>query len=503
MVIEATVDALSMLVDPSRLLWLLLGILMGITVGVIPGLSGVVGMAMLLPFVYGMDPVSGLGLLIGVAAVTHTSDTFTAVLVGVPGTAGAQATIMDGHPLAQRGQAGYALGAAFVSSMIGGVIGAIVLYAVLPAGRTVALALGSPELFMVAMLGLSMVALLSLESPQRGLLAAALGLMLGTVGGAPAAAEYRYTLDFLYLYDGIPLVAVALGLFGLPEVIDLLFSGRSIASSGRLTKGQLAGVRDAVRNWSLILRMAPCGAVLAAIPGIGASVIDWLAYGLTARTVRHRTNFGRGDIRGVIAPESANNAKESGTLVPTLLFGVPGSGTSAVLLGGMVLLGIEPGPDMVTTKLPITLSIIWTLVLANVIGAGLCMAFVRPIARLSIVPAASLVPFLIVVMTFAVFQSSERWGDIISFAAIGAVGWLMKHQSWPRPPLLIGFVLAAPVERYLSISVSRYGAEWLGRPGVLAMMLILVGLIVLTVWRQLRSRSRSEGDAVMSDRGQG
>ena len=255
-------------------------------------------------------------------------------------------------------------------------------------------------------------------------------------------------------------------------------------------RGRLVdGIRDAIRHRWLVLRSAALGATLGALPGIGGSVIDWIAYGLAKQSVRDPERFGQGDIRGVIGPESANNAKEGGALIPTLLFGVPGSGTTAMLLGGLILLGVQPGPSMIGENLSVTLSIVWTLALANVVGAGARLLLAGPVARLSFIPAARLVPFLLVVMTVAAYQSTRHWGDILVFLGIGLLGWLMKKAAWPRAPLLIGFVLSLVTERYLHLSISRYGAEWLLFPGVLAIGALTVLSLVLALRPEVLRRA--------------
>lgn len=360
-----------------------------------------------------------------------------------------------------------ALGAAFFVSMIGGLIGAAALLGTILIVRPFVLALGSPELFMLALLGLSMVGILSRGSPIAGLLAGAIGLLLGGIGAAPATANYRFTFDTLYLLDGIPLVVIALGVFALPEMVDLLIERRSIAATGTLGGSRLDGVRDALRNKGLVVRSALLGNVIGIIPGLGGSVVDWITYGIAQQTSTDTGNFGKGDIRGVIAPESANNAKESGTLVPTLLFGIPGSPTAAILLGGLILLGLQAGPSMVGRNLDVTLSIIWTLALANVFAAAACLALTTQISKISLIPAQKLVPFLFVIMVFAAYQATRDWGDIIALLLIGLLSWVMKQLGWPRAPLIIGFVLSTATERYLFISMSRYGLDWLARPGVM------------------------------------
>lgn len=475
---EAAIDALVLITQLDRLGWMLLGTAIGLVVGLLPGLGGTVGMSVLLPFIFGMDPYSGVALLIGMAAVIHTGDTFPSVLIGVPGSSGSQATIVDGYPMARQGKAATALGAAFFVSMIGGIIGAFVLFGTLSVARPLVLLLGSPELFMLAIFGLSMVGILSTGSALAGVVSGLLGLIIGTIGGAPGAPVYRYTFDMLYLFDGIPLPVLALGLFALPELLDLLVQNTQIAESAKLTGSRMDGIRAAIKNKWLVLRSAALGSALGIIPGIGGSVVDWIAYGVTKQTVKNNEDFGKGDIRGVIGPESANNAKEGGALVPTLIFGIPGSGTTAMLLGGLVLLGIEPGPPMINEHLDVTLSIVWSLALANVFGAVACLMCAGLVARLSVVPAARLVPFIFVIITVAAYQSTRHWGDIVVFFIMGLIGWAMKQAGWPRAPLLIGFVLSLVTERYLHLSISRYGIEWLAFPGVIAIFaLTMIALI--------------------------
>ncbi len=486
--LSTALEALMIVLDPIRLTFMLLGVSVGVVVGVLPGLGGLVGMSVLLPFIYGMDPYTGMAMLIGMAAVVHTSDTFPSVLIGIPGSAGSQATIMDGYPLAQRGEASRALGAAFISSMFGGIIGGLVLFMTIPVFRPLVLAFKSPELFMLSLLGLSMVGVLAGKSPIRGVMIGALGLMVGAIGGAPAVPTYRYTFDILYLYDGIPLAVMGLGLFAFPEMLDLLVEKRSISKAASPVGNLMEGIKDAFRQKWLVFWNAMLGALVGFIPGLGGSVVNWINYGVSRQFCKNNENFGKGDIRGVIAPESGNNAKEGGALIPTLMFGIPGSGTTAILLGGLTLMGVQPGPRMVTTDLPLLLSIIWTLVLANIFGALACILLIKPIARICYIPATKLVPFIMIILTIGAYQTSRHWGDIIAFIIIGLIGWLMKHLDWPRPPLLIGFVLAKSTERYLWISMSRYGYSWLISPGV-----IIIGIIIfIMMWLGYRLKRGSE-----------
>jgi TctA family transporter len=475
-------SALVNVLSGTHLLYMLLGVAVGLLVGILPGLGGIAGMSILLPFIYGMDTISALALLIGLLAVVPTGDTFTSVLMGIPGSAASQATILDGFPMAKRGEAARALSAAFFSSMLGGIVGALVLTAFVLVARPVILAFSSAELFMLTLLGLAMVGVLSGSSFIKGLLSCALGLLLGFVGAAPATGEWRLVLGMDYLVDGLPLVVVALGIFAIPEIIDLMRRRSAIAEVATLGRGWLQGIRDTLREWAIVLRCSAIGCLIGAMPGLGGSVADWMAYGHTVQLAKDKSQFGRGDVRGVLAPESANNAVAGGALVPTLLFGIPGSGSTAIFLGGLVLLGIQPGIMLVETQLDLVYTIIWTLAIANVIGAGLCVAVSPFVARLTTLPYAYVAPFMLMIIFFAAYQATSDWGDILALIAIGVLGLYMRRFGWPRPPLIIGFVLAEGAENYLYQAIQFQGWAWLWRPGVL----IIAAVTIVSLWAGAR-----------------
>lgn len=485
--IDAFLTALQTILTGQHLMYLTGGVFLGLAIGIFPGLGGIAGLSLLLPFLYGMDPVSALAMLIGLVAVIPTSDTFTSVLMGIPGSSGSQATVLDGFPMAKKGQAARALSAAFSASLFGGLFGALVLTAFVLIARPVILAFGSAELFMLTLLGLSMVGVLAGNSLIKGMSACGLGLLLGSLGGAPATGEERMTFDNSYLMDGLPLVVVGLGIFALPEIIDLLRQNRPIAEASKLGSGWLEGVKDLIRNKWLALRCAVIGCIVGALPGLGGSVVDWIAYGHAVQTTKDKEGFGRGDVRGVLAPESSNNAKEGGGLIPTLLFGIPGSGSMAVFLGGMVLIGLEPGPAMVSTDLDITYTIVWSLALANVLGAGACLMLSKYVARLTTIPYALMAPFMIMVICFAAFQATRDLGDLVALLAIGVLGVLMKRFGWPRPAFLIGFVLAGGMETYLYQAVQFDGWAFLQKPGVL----IIAALTVLSIVMAVRHNNKT------------
>ena len=309
--LDAFITGLLLVFEWPAIGFLFLGIITGIWLGAVPGLGGVIGLVILLPFTFGMETVSAFALLLGMYAVTTTSDTIASVMLGIPGTAASKATILDGYPLAQKGEAQRAFGAAFTVSAFGGVFGALILAASLPLVLPIILAFGNPEIFALGVLGLSMVGSLSGNSISKGLIVALLGLLISSIGYAEAESVPRYFFGEDYLLDGLPIIPLVLGLFAIPEVMELAIRDTSIS---RVTREQssdvtiLTGVKDAFTHWWLALRCATLGTYIGMLPGLGGAIVDWLAYGHAVQSAKDKSMFGQGDIRGVIAPDAANNA---------------------------------------------------------------------------------------------------------------------------------------------------------------------------------------------------
>lgn len=479
---NAAWKAFLILMDLKRLGYLGAGCIMGLVLGIVPGIGGLAGTAMLLPFTFNMDPYSAFALLLGLGSTTATGDPIPAVLFGVPGGAASAATVLDGFPMAKKGEAGRALSACYMSSMMGGIFGAFLLAVSIPILRPVMLFLGSPELLAFAVLGISMVALLSGNAPLRGLAAGCIGIMIAMIGTDPQSGTLRWTFNSLYLWDGLPLTPLLLGIFALPELCDLLITRAAIAQgfdNANIYKGQWQGVKDCLTHWWLIVRCSWIGGGIGSIPGISASVVDWLAYGHALKTEKGAAaTFGKGDVRGVIASESSNNAKEGGALVPTVAFGVPGSATMAILLGAFLIHGLVPGPDMLHKNLDITYSMVWSVALANILGAGMCYAFSPQFARLATLRFSLILPAVMGIIYIGGFEATRQWGDLYALLIFGLVGWLMKQFKWPRPPLILGAVLGDTIERYMFISVERYSLTWLNRPVVAILLFIaILGLV--------------------------
>jgi putative tricarboxylic transport membrane protein len=495
--IESAFDGLLLILQWKALAFMLLGIFLGFWVGLLPGLGGVTTLALMLPFIYAMKPHEAMAFLLGMHSVVATTGDITSILFGIPGESTTAAIILDGHAMAKKGQAGRALGAALSSSLLGAVIGALALALAIPIVRPVVLAFGSPELFMLAIVGLAFIASLSAHGARgmvRGFIAGGAGLFLATVGQDPQAGVARFTLDTLYLWQGIDIVAVLVGLFAIPEILDLVVRGSSISGdtpAGKVSKGVFEGVKDTFRHFWLAIRCSLIGTFIGITPGLGGPVAQWMAYGhavQSARNAEERKGFGKGDVRGVIGPGAACNSKEGGSLIPTIAFGVPGSASMAVLLGGFFLMGLVPGPDMLTKNLAITYSMVWTIVLANLITVVACFIFLNRLASLTNIPGHLLVPAILVLVFIGAYTANNQYGDLIVMLVCGTVGWLMVVAGWPRAPFVLGLVLGKIAENYLYISVARYHAAWLTRPIVLVLFAIAVAVILFPIVQARRAR---------------
>jgi TctA family transporter len=456
-------------------MFMCLGVAIGSLVGFLPGVGGPSTLAIMLPFVMTMkDPLLVIALLVGMDAVGNTASAFTSILISVPGSSGSQATVLDGYPMAKNGEAARALSASFVASLLGGLFGALVLFASLPVLKPLVLAFSSPEFFILTLWGVSMVGILSGNAPIKGLLAGIVGVLIATVGLDVKSGIERFAFNIAYLWEGVDLVLVALGLFGIPEVIDMASRKGTIAKAEEFGHGYWQGILDVFHHWWLLIRTSIIGAWVGFLPGLGSSVADWFAYAHAVQTEKNRENFGKGDVRGVIASEGANNAKEGGDYIPTLAFGIPGGTSTALVLTAFVAVGIKPGPEMLTTQLNLTFAVIWTLVIANVIATAICMLFAKPIAKLCFLQFYAIVPPIVAFIFIGAFAANFHSYDLTALMVFSSLGFFMRRYGWPRAPLLLGLVLGEKMELYLWLSYTRYGFEWLSRPMVLALIALLV-----------------------------
>ncbi len=484
--------------------FMMVGIAIGFAVGILPGLGGATTLALMLPFIYKMDPTTAFAFLLGSHAVTATTGDITSVLFGVPGEGITAATIVDGHAMAKRGEAGRALGAALMSSLVGAIFGAFALALAIPIVQPLVLSIGAPEFLMLSILGITFLASLSGGNLAKGLTAGGFGLVLAMVGLDAITSVSRYTLEpilgsqnVLFLWDGLSLVAVTVGLFAIPEIIDLGIRGSSIARDApdRLG-GVMQGVRDTFRHWKLVLRCSAIGTYIGLIPGLGGGPAQWVAYAHAVQSGSDETRFGQGAVEGVLGPGAANNSKEGGSLVPTVAFGVPGSVGMAILLGAFIIQGIVPGPDLLNPHkhLTLTFSFVWIIVFSNIITVAVSLLFLRQLARITFVKGTYLIPFLLLLIFLGGFAVKNSFGDMIVVLLFGALGWLMMRYDWQRPPLLLGLVLGGIADNNLFLTTKIYGMSWVTRPGVIVIGLMIAGALLYPLW-QARRRRTGEGEA--------
>jgi putative tricarboxylic transport membrane protein len=497
---EALLEGLVLVFQLKAFLYLLIGAFIGFWVGILPGVGGATALALMMPFVYKMTPAEAFPFLMGMHSVVQTAGDITSVLFGVPGEATTVAIILDGHAMAKKGEAGRALGAALTSALIGALIGAGFLAFFIPIVRPLVLSFGSPEMFMVIILGLTCISTLSGHGKRNlmmGLMCAALGFMLSLVGQDRQAGIMRFTFGQIYLWQGIPLIPLVVGLFAVPEIIDLAVRGTAIAGdlpSGELRRGVLQGIKDTFHHIFLTIRCALIGTFIGVMPGLGGAVAQWVAYAhatQSAKTPEERAGFGKGDVRGVLGPGAANS-KEGAGLIPTVAFGIPSSTGMAVLLGAFFVLGIVPGPDMLTKYLPVTFSLVWTIVIANIIVVAVSLLFIDKIASVTNVRGSLIVPFILLLTFIGGYTASNHIGDLIVTLLAGGLGYLMVRYGYPRPPFILGFILGHLAETYFYISTTRYGVDWLTRPKVMVIILLAVAVALYPFLQKRRLMRKKE-----------
>lgn len=473
---------------------MLIGVVCGILVGILPGIGGKLSIAMAIPFVYGMDMIAGAVFLLTMHAVNGTSGQISSIMFGIPGDGDDAATTLDGHPLAKKGQAARALGASITASGAGGIIGACVFALLIPVLEPVVLSFSPAEFFLIALLGISFIAFLaSGHKIVKGLIVGFWGLMLSTIGMDPQTGTPRFAGDVLLLWDGVNLVTAILAMFAVPEMLSLGARGTSIADVPRdnasFSYRQLFnGVLDVPRHWWLVIRTSVIGAVIGIVPGLGGSAAAWFCYGHAVQTSKHPERFGKGAIEGVIAPETASNAKEGGSLLPTLFFGIPGSSGMAVLLGAFIILGIQPGATMMTEHLDVVWSLIWALVVGNLMAVGILLFLCRWVAVLTFVNGRLLVPFVLVFISLGCFLSDFHWENLIVLTVFGFIGYGFMRAGWPRSPFVIGLILGGNAEASLNQALQLWGYSFFLRPLSLVLLTMIVSLLGYAIYRNTGSR---------------
>jgi TctA family transporter len=490
---DAAIKGFLNLLHFQVVLAMLVGVSIGTFTAVAPqGLGMPLVYAIALPIVIKWEPVTGIALLIGASSVSAVCAAYLPILFGIPGGAGSQATVLDGYPMGKRGEARRALGASFMAGGMGCLIGTLTLALAIPAARPLIYLMGSPELFVVMLWGLSMVAVLAGRRPIKGLIAAALGLLLATVGQQAQSGEMRFVFGQPYLLDGFSISIIALALFGIPSALDLALTKLGVEQQPVPLKGSLLdGVKDTLRNWWLVLRCSFVGVWVGIVPGLGSQVVDWLAYGHAAQSAKQgRENFGKGDVRGVIAPESANDAKDGGDLVTTLLLGFPQGVVTALFIVALLAWGFLPGPEMIKKNADIIYSVVWLQGISGIVGTLIGFFLAAQLAKLAEVRYTFMVPIMFIFILMGAFSVHRDPLDLLVVIAFGILGYFMRRYGYPRPAMILGLVLGDLMEKYLYRSVASYGFSWLQRPAVIILLILATASFVFTVRGRIKSSRR-------------
>ena len=473
-------QAFGQLGDPVYWVAVIVAVLVAGITGMIPGASGVIVMALFIPYIVqefrGEQRAIGLVMLASMTGVNNTLDSIPAVLLGQPGAA-TQVTFLEGHQLARQGKAAHTLGAIYAVSAFGGLIGAIVLAMLIPVIKPVILSFGFAEIAAMAFFGIAMVSALSAGAMVKGLTAGALGVLFGTVGLA-VLGEPRFVFQQLILWDRLPIIAVTLGFFALPEMIDLSIARRPVAPPDSVISNREVwrGARDGLKRWKIMIRQSVFGVLLGAIPGVGAAVIDWLSYAFGIFWSKDKSQFGKGSLDGVLFAESAQNSKEAGQAIPTLTLGVPGGLAWLFVLVAMIALDLTPGPQLLDAGADFVILLVLTLAIGNFIVTMLGLVATGQLAKLTRIPYP-LVGGVIVPITFLTgVITMTSWLAIPIMLVFMGIGVIMKMFQWPRPPLLLGIILGPIIERNMLDAVGVYGAVGVAtRPLTVALVVVAVG----------------------------
>ena len=482
---------------PTNLLLVVTGCVAGTFIGMLPGLGPISAIALMIPITYGFDPSSGMILMAGVYYGAIFGGSTSSILINAPGVAGTVATSFDGYPMAQSGQAGKALAVAAVASFAGGTIAAILLMLAAPALAQVSLSFQSPDYLMLMILGLTAVsAFASRGQVVQALIATIIGLMLATIGTDPSAGVQRFTFGSLDLVDGISFLLLAMATFALSEALMTVLKGGSLSPQAKAAAksnfGSLKISREEVGQITpVVARSSILGFFVGVLPGAGATIASFLAYGMerALAPVKEKLKFGQGSIRGVAAPETANNAACTGSFVPLLTLGIPGSGTTAVMLGALISYGVQPGPQLFQNHPEVFWSVIISMYIGNVILLLLNLPLIPYIARILLLPHQLLVPIILFFSLIGVYLVSFNTFDIFMMTGFAVAAIFLRLFGYPMAPLILGFILGGMIEDNLQRTMTLYDGSlsflW-ERPVSLAIAVLIVVVILVPVARSLR-----------------
>ncbi|ADB75062.1 tripartite tricarboxylate transporter permease [Geodermatophilus obscurus] len=477
-------DGFGVVLEPTNLLYCLIGVVVGMLVGVLPGLGPAATIAILLPITIGIEPVTAIIMLAGIFYGAQYGGTITSVLLRLPGEASSVVTVFDGHALARNGRAGTALGIAAVGSFIGGTVSIVALSFVAPLVAGFALDFGPPEYTALALLGILLVATVSSGDRLKAVIAACVGLLLATVGRDTFTGAERFTFDSLSLADGLDFVPIAMGLFGLGEILYNLEERHRAVHAPATVANVWPSKKDLRESSGAIGRGSVLGFFLGILPGGGATLASLASYALEKRRSKTPERFGRGAVEGVAAPESANNAAATSSFIPLLTLGIPANATMAVIYGALLIQGVRPGPQLVDQEPELFWGVVNSMYVGNILLLIMSIPLVGLFVKILRVRATILAPITVLITLVGVYTVNNDVFDIVLVIAFGALGYLMKKLGFDPGPLVLAFVLGALLEESLRRSLLLFGGDPTGffsRPisGTLLVLFLLVALLPL------------------------
>ena len=498
--------AISEILTGAVLLAFLLGTLNGIFFGMIPGLSGSLGIALMIPFTYGMDGSSAIVLFCAAMSGQTFAGSISAILINTPGTSPNAVTCFDGYPLAKQGRGAFAIGISAASSALGTLFASLVIVAALPFVRAIILRFSFPEFTMLAVLGIAAIALASSGSRILGLVSGAFGLLLSFVGFAPVGGELRYVFGQTWLVTGIAVLPVLIGLFAMSESFVMLTKGDEAGSrkakvetaAARLEwkRQPVEGILYTLRHLPLVMRSSILGTALGIVPAVGGTVASFMAYFAAKRSLKDNT-FGEGDPRGVIAPESANDAKDAGSALPSLAFGIPGSAEWAIILGAMVIHGVQPGPRLIIDFPHIIWLAVIAIAMASFVTSGLGIVLASQVAKVTLIDPRILAPMILMLGTTGAFALRGDLVDVGIAVVFGIIALAMRWAKMPVVPLILGLLLGSRTERAFQQSVLTFDSMtiFLRRPISLILVLATIWIVVTAVREAVGDSRRTQAGA--------
>jgi len=493
---EPVLTGLGMLADPFNIALIFFGVLVGVTVGALPGLSSPMAVALLLPFTISLEPVPAISMLAALYCAGTFGGSITAILINAPGAPPAVATAFDGYPMAKRGEAGRALGLAAVCSVLGGIFSLVVFLLATPLLAQIALKFRPPEYFALTVFALSMLASISGRSSLRNLISGAFGVLIGTIGIHLTTGVERFTFGSYELTEGINFIPVLIGLFAIGELLNQSQSLNVVYERITSVVVKLPSWEDFRRVRMTILRSSGIGTFIGILPAEGATVAAIMGYNEAKRWSKNKEEFGKGAIEGIAGPEAANNAATGGAMVPTLALGIPGSGTTAIILAALIMHGFRPGPYLMRETPEFIYAIFGAMLIANFMFLGIGLGGAKIFSRVTLIPRTLLWPSVFVFSMIGAYSFSSSIFDIWVMLIAGFVGFLMTRHGFGAAPLVMGLILGKLVEESLSQSMIMFDNNWLRfleSPIVLVFFVFTVlGLgwpLIGPVVRRLRSRS--------------